>query len=66
MRTWAQERSENTWEMLLTFPMKARELVLGKFLASFVFFVMTLSTTITIPVMLAKLGNPDEGTIVSS
>ena len=66
MRIWAQERSENTWEMLLTFPMKARELVLGKFLASFLFFVMTLAATATIPVMLVRLGNPDGGTIFSA
>ena len=66
MRIWAQERSENTWEMLLTFPMKARELVLGKFLASYIFFAMTLAATATIPVMLIKLGNPDQGTIFSS
>lgn len=66
MRIWAQERSENTWEMLLTFPMKARELVLGKFLASFIFFIMTLSSTVTIPVMLINLGNPDGGTVISS
>lgn len=66
MRTWAQERSENTWEMLLTFPMKAWELVIGKFLASMIFFLLTLAATATIPVMLVQLGNPDSGVIFSS
>ena len=66
MRSWAQERSENTWEMLLTFPMKAWELVIGKFVASLVFFLLTLSATATIPIMLAQLGNPDGGVIFSS
>jgi ABC-2 type transport system permease protein len=63
MRIWAEERKENTWEMLLTFPMKARELVLGKFLAVLAFFALTLAATVTVPIMLARLGNPDGGAI---
>ncbi|MBI5091310.1 MAG: Gldg family protein [Candidatus Hydrogenedentes bacterium] len=61
MRVWAEERKENTWEMLLTFPMKARELVLGKFLACLVFYILTLASTITVPIMLKVLGRPDTG-----
>ncbi|NIA14781.1 MAG: ABC transporter permease subunit [Nitrospiraceae bacterium] len=64
MRVWAEERKENTWEMLLTFPMNARQLVLGKFLATFVFFAVTVAATFTIPLMLAALGNPDNGAIL--
>lgn len=63
MRVWAEERKENTWEMLLTFPMKAWELVVGKFLATFVFFLITLAGTLTVPLMLIVLGNPDPGAI---
>lgn len=66
MRVWAQERGENTWEMLLTFPMKAWELVIGKFMASTLFFILTLTATATVPVMLSMLGNPDGGVIFSS
>jgi len=65
MRVWAEERKENTWEMLLTFPMQARELVLGKFLAAFIFFAITLASTFTVPWMLYSLGNPDAGAIIS-
>lgn len=65
MRVWAEERKENTWEMLLTFPMRARELVLGKFLATLIFFCVTLAGTLTVPIMLASLGNPDLGAIMS-
>ncbi len=64
MRVWAEERKENTWEMLLTFPMKSWELVIGKFLATFIFFLITLAGTLTVPIMLAVLGNPDPGAIV--
>ncbi len=63
MRIWAEERKENTWEMLLTFPMRARELVLGKFLAAFVFYVLTIAATLTLPAMLMRLGDPDNGAI---
>ena len=64
MRVWAEERKENTWEMLLTFPMSARQLVLGKFLATFTFFAATVAATFTIPIMLAALGNPDKGAVL--
>jgi ABC-type transport system involved in multi-copper enzyme maturation permease subunit/ABC-type uncharacterized transport system involved in gliding motility auxiliary subunit len=66
MRLWAEERKQNTWEMLLTFPMQPHELVLGKFLASLVFFMVALATTLTIPLMLLVLGNPDLGPIIGA
>lgn len=65
MRIWAEERKENTWELLLTFPMKARELVLGKFLACLAFFALTILATFTLPMMLLALGKPDVGPILS-
>ncbi len=65
MRMWAEDRKENTWELLLTFPMRARELVLGKFFATVIFFGITLAATCTVPIMLAVLGNPDNGAILS-
>lgn len=64
MRIWAEERKENTWEMLLTFPMSAWELVLGKFLAVLAFYAITLAATCTVPIMLAALGDPDSGGIL--
>jgi ABC-type transport system involved in multi-copper enzyme maturation permease subunit/ABC-type uncharacterized transport system involved in gliding motility auxiliary subunit len=66
MRLWAEERKQNTWEMLLTFPMQPHELVLGKFCASLVFFLSALAGTLTIPLMLAWLGNPDPGPIIGA
>ena len=47
MRIWAEERKENTWEMLLTFPMQAWELTIGKFLAAVIFYVAALAATIS-------------------
>ena len=48
MRIWAEERKENTWEMLLTFPMQAWQLVIGKFLAALIFFCLTLFGTVRV------------------
>ncbi len=66
MRLWAEDRKENTIEMLLTFPMQPYELVLGKYLASLAFFIITLAGTALIPVMIGYLGKPDWGIIFSS
>lgn len=64
MRLWAEDRRSGTYELLLTFPMKTLHLVLGKFLASFVFYLIGLAMTLVIPIMLARLGNPDWGPIL--
>ncbi|MCK5862169.1 MAG: Gldg family protein, partial [Candidatus Hydrogenedentes bacterium] len=65
MRIWAEERKENTWELLLTFPMRAWELTVGKFLAAMCFYALTLAATFTVPMMLISLGSPDTGVIAS-
>jgi len=64
MRLWAEEKRGNTFELLLTFPMETYKLVLGKFMASFVFYALTLAGTLLIPVMLFLIGKPDIGPIL--
>ena len=66
MRLWAEERKQNTWEMLLTFPMQPHELVLGKFLASLVFFIVRLGHHPDHSAHAAVLGNPDLGPIIGA
>ena len=66
MRLWAEDRKENTWEMLLTLPMESWELVGGKYLASLIFFGVAMAGTLTIPIMLLALGNPDPGPIIGA
>ncbi|HPW77629.1 MAG TPA: ABC-2 transporter permease, partial [Candidatus Omnitrophota bacterium] len=48
MRLWAEEKRGNTQELLLTFPMAPHELVLGKFLASFCFYLLALACTVPV------------------
>ncbi|MCK5214334.1 MAG: Gldg family protein [Candidatus Omnitrophica bacterium] len=64
MRIWAEEKKGNTFELLLTFPMSSHKLVLGKFCASFVFYLLSLAGTLFIPVMLFAVGTPDIGPIL--
>ena len=64
MRLWSEEKKLGTIELLLTLPMKTEHVVLGKFLASFVFYLVALAGTLTIPIILLILGRPDFGPIV--
>ncbi|MCM8801143.1 MAG: Gldg family protein [Candidatus Omnitrophica bacterium] len=65
MRLWAEERKHNTFELLLTFPLRSHELVLGKFFASLIFYLIALLSTITVPITLYLTGKPDLGAILS-
>ena len=64
MRLWSEEKKLGTIELLLTLPMKAEHVVLGKYLASFVFYLIALSGTLVIPIALLFLGQPDLGPII--
>ncbi|MDD2954641.1 MAG: ABC transporter permease, partial [Parabacteroides sp.] len=64
MRLWAEDKKENTFELLLTFPMKPQELVLGKFFASFIFYAISLLSTIAVPIVVSLTGRPDPGAII--
>jgi len=64
MRLWSEEKKLGTIQLLLTLPMKTEDIVLGKFFASFVFYCIALGGTITIPIVLLFLGNPDLGPII--
>ena len=64
MRLWAEERKLGTMELLLTFPVKDWEVVLGKFLASFGFLAAALACTLPLAITVAVLGNPDNGAVI--
>ncbi len=63
MRSWAEEKKLKTLELLLTWPLNDVEIVIGKFLASFCFLAISLLLSITVPITIAMLGNPDGGMI---
>lgn len=64
MRLWAEERRAGTIELLGTLPVGSFPLVLGKFLAAWVFCGIALLLTFPIWITVNWLGNPDNGVIV--
>ena len=63
MRLWAEERKLGTISLLLSFPMKSGALVLGKFAAALVFYLTALASTVTVPIVIALVGDPDWGPV---
>jgi ABC-2 type transport system permease protein len=64
MRLWAEEKKSGTMELLMTLPVTDTEAVLGKYLASLVFLVLSLVLSFIIPIFVALLGDPDPGQVV--
>ncbi len=64
MRQWAEERKLGTMELLLTFPVRDWEVVLGKFLSSFLFLAVALACTLPLAITVIALGNPDNGAMI--
>ena len=65
MRLWAEDKRTGTFELLMTLPMRAREVMLGKYLAALAFYLVALAGTLPLPIMVMALGNPDVGAIWS-
>jgi ABC-type transport system involved in multi-copper enzyme maturation permease subunit len=64
MRLWAEDQRLGTFELLMTLPMRPVHIVLGKYLAGLAFYGVTLACTLTIPLSLLWIGDPDLGAIV--
>ncbi len=65
MRTWAEEQKLGTAEILLTFPVRDWEVVLGKFLAGLAFLSVAILLTLPLTATVAWLGNPDNGAVIA-
>ena len=65
MRLWAEEKRTGTWELLFTLPVSVSEAVIGKFLAGWAFISIAILCTVTMPITIAFLGDPDWGPIIS-
>ncbi len=66
MRLWAEERKAGTVELLLTLPIGLADIIVGKFLAAWVFTAIALALTFPIWLTVAYLGQPDHGVILAS
>jgi len=66
MRLLSEEQQTGTIEVLMTLPIRDIEVVLGKFLAAFLFYASVTALTLIYPVILLRFGNPDVGPMISS
>ncbi len=64
MRLWAEERRQKTLELLLSYPIRPSQAVLGKFLASWVLVLIALLLTVGIPLTVAQFGSLDLGPVI--
>lgn len=65
MRLWAEEKRSGTWELLFTLPISVKQAVIAKFLAGWLFIILALALTATLPLTIFFLGEPDWGPILS-
>lgn len=59
MRLLAEEKKSGTIELLLTFPVNDVDVVLGKYLACLTVLLAMILLTVTYPVLVVILGNPE-------
>lgn len=63
MRLWADERRTGTMELILTLPVTLTEVIVGKFLAAWIFIALALFLTFPLVLTVMYLGSPDPGAI---
>jgi ABC-2 type transport system permease protein len=63
MRLWADERRSGTIELILTLPITLTQVIMGKFLAAWIFIAIALFLTFPLVLTAVFLGNPDLGVI---
>lgn len=66
MRLIAEERKLGTWELLLTVPVRDVDIILGKFFGGLAVLASMFALTAYYPILLATLGDPDLGPILTS
>jgi ABC-2 type transport system permease protein len=65
MRLLSEEQRSGTVELLMTLPVRDGEVVVGKWLAALIFYLVTLLLTLIYPFILLRFGNPDVGPIAT-
>ncbi len=65
MRLWSEERKFGTLEVLLTWPVREREAVFGKFLGGVGLLSVSLAGTLPIALTVFALGDPDSGPVLA-
>lgn len=64
MRLLAEERRAGTFQLLITLPLRDRDVVLGKFLGSLGLLATAILLTLFYPLTLSRLGDLDNGVVI--
>lgn len=65
MRLWAEELKSGTVELLMTLPLSTAQIVMGKFLAAWMFAGLALALTFPLWITVNVLGESDNGAVVA-
>jgi len=65
MRLFSEELNVGTYEILLTLPLKFRDIILGKFFAAIAFIAVMLLPTLIYAITISFLGKLDWGPVVA-
>ena len=66
MRLWSEERRSGTIELLLTWPLQAWEVVVGKYLAGLFVIAISLILTLVVPMSLSSVTSLEWGVVFTS
>jgi len=66
MRVFSEEYKQKTDQLLLTAPVKLRDIVLGKFLASLGVFLAAMIITLSYSIILSLFGQPEAGILIGN
>lgn len=66
MRLLPEEKKNNTDQLLLTAPIHVKDIVIGKYLAAVLLFLLTLVITLIHPIILTVLGDVPWPTVIST
>jgi ABC-2 type transport system permease protein len=66
MHLFADERRSGTIELLMTYPLRDWEVVIGKYLASLMLFLLMVVLTVEFPAFLYAFGKPDLGPVLTN
>ncbi len=66
MRLFAEEKKAGTFELVMSYPLRESEIILGKFFAAFGVFGSMMIPTLLFPVMAVTLAQTDLGPVVTA
>ena len=66
MRLWSEEKRSGTIELLMTWPLQAWEIVVGKYLAGLFVIAVSLALTLIVPLVLSSVTSIEWGLVFTS